>query len=121
MNSNTSPHPIPPLPDTACARCGAVDRPTIAPGNGPHAFRATCRHCGAFLQWVSQYTSAERAARRHQALTERAIHAMRGRAPTVAQLSYLRALGYTGPEPSDRAAAHVLIAAHLARHKGGGQ
>ena len=34
---------------------------------------------------------------------------MRGKAVTSAQLSYLRALGYLGPAPHDRAAASQLI------------
>jgi len=35
--------------------------------------------------------------------------AMRGKAVTDKQSAYLRALGYTGPQPEDRAAASALI------------
>lgn len=119
MNSSTSPRAIPSLPATTCPQCGALGIPQLAPGNGPHAFRANCAHCGAFIRWVSRYTPAERAARRQQALAERAIHAMKGCPATAAQLAYLHALGHTGTPPTDRAEAHQLIAAHLARQKGG--
>ncbi len=119
MNSSTSPRPIPSLPATACHHCGTVDIPQLAPGNGPHAFRATCRHCGAFLRWVSKYTPAERVARRVQALPERAIHTMtmRGRPATTPQLALLKALGYEGAAPANRAEAHQLIT--QLRQKGG--
>ena len=119
MDNSTSRRPIPSLPATACPQCGAVAILQLGPGLPPHAFRANCAHCGAFLQWVSRYTPAERAARRQQALAERAILAMKGRPVPAAQLAYLTALGYQGADPTDRAEAHQLIAAHLARQKGG--
>jgi hypothetical protein len=81
--------------DAACPRCGVIDTPTVAPGNGPHAFREQCRHCGAFIKWRSQYTPAERDARRQQARQQ----AMAARPPNQAQLTYLQALGDDGPVP----------------------
>lgn len=120
MNGSTSHRPIPSLPATACPHCGVVDVPKLGPGLPPHAFRATCRHCEAFVQWVSQYTPAERASRRAQALPERAIHAMRGRPATTPQLALLKALGYEGTDPADRAEAHQLIA-RLRQQQGGVQ
>jgi hypothetical protein len=98
-----------------------VDVPHLAPGTGGHAFRANCGHCGGFVQWISKYTPAERAARRQHAVNERAIAAMQGRPATAPQLAYLRALGHQGDDPTDRAEAHELIARYLARQKGGGQ
>jgi hypothetical protein len=45
------PPPWPPLP---CARCGTRAPPTLAPGTGPHALKASCAHCGRFLKWVAR-------------------------------------------------------------------
>jgi hypothetical protein len=75
-----------------CLRCGVIDTPAIGPGAGPHFARATCRHCGAFLQWLSAYTPAERQARRQQAQRE----AMARKLPMSPQMAYLRSLGYAG-------------------------
>lgn len=50
---------------------------------------------------------------RQQVKAERAVpylqEAMRGQPVTEKQAAYLRALGYTGPHPEDRAAASALI------------
>jgi len=95
------------LPETPCPRCGVIDTPTLGPGNGPHAFRAQCRHCGAHLRWVSQYPPAERQARREQARQQAMAH----RPPSQKQLAYLRRLGDSGPEPSTMAEASIRIGA----------
>jgi hypothetical protein len=91
--------------ETVCPRCGVIDTPAIAPGNGPHAFRAQCRHCGTFIKWLSQYTPAERQARHAQAR----LQAMAQRPPSQAQLTYLQALGDDGPVPANMAEASALI------------
>lgn len=91
--------------DTPCPRCGAIDSPHIGPGNGPHAFRAECRHCGAFFHWVSKYTPAERQARRQQGRHQAMTH----RPPSQKQLMYLQRLGDIGPEPSTMAEASLRI------------
>jgi len=44
-----------------CPQCGAIDRPALGPGSGPHHASARCRHCGAFLRWLSQYTPGDTA------------------------------------------------------------
>jgi hypothetical protein len=82
--------------ETVCPRCGVIDTPAIAPGNGPHAFRAQCRHCGTFIKWLSQYTPAERQARHAQAR----LQAMAQPPPSARQLAYLQALGDEGPPPA---------------------
>lgn len=89
----------------ACPRCGVIDRPTIGPGNGPHPFRAACRHCGHFLGWRSKVPQADRQARRQQALKQ----AMATKPPSESQLSYLAALGYSGPQPNTMAEASAKI------------
>ena len=89
----------------ACPRCGAIDTPTLGPGNGPHAFRALCRHCGAFLKWLSPRSPAEHQARRQQARQA----AMAQRPPSPAQLDYLQVLGDDGPVPPTMAEASMRI------------
>ena len=42
-----------------CPRCGAIDRPLLSPGKGPHACKASCGSCGRFLQWLSLLAPSE--------------------------------------------------------------
>ena len=84
------------LAELLCSKCGAIDTPTILPGNGPHAFRAHCRHCGTFITWRSKYTPEEQQARRQQAQH----HAMTRRPPSQKQLACLKRLGDTGTPPA---------------------
>src|SRR5262249_38692584 len=97
----------------ACPRCGAVDRPTIGPGLGPHAFRAVCRHCGSFIRWVSKYSPQELKARRAAARAA----AMARRPPSQAQLNYLQTLGDTAPPPTTMSEASRRIDDLLERYK----
>jgi hypothetical protein len=115
MKHTTLP-PTTPAPPTeqACPHCGVIDQPQLGPGLPPHAFRASCRHCGHFIAWVSRYTPSERT-RRREAWR---LKAMAGKPPTVAQLAYLRALGVPEPLPVDRAEAAVLIGTVLAQQGG---
>lgn len=63
------------------------------------------------LWWETLSPTEKAAYRRPQ--QERAIQAwMETQAPTEKQVAYLRALGYTGPEPSSRAEASRLIESH---------
>jgi len=111
MEYSTSSHSARALPSAAtpaalpCHRCGVIDTPAIGPGNGPHAFRSQCAHCGAFVQWVSQYSPAERQARRDQARQQ----AMAQKPPSQAQLRYLAALDDDEPQPTTMAAASSRI------------
>ena len=89
----------------ACRRCGALTIPRVTPGTGPHALKANCPDCGAFMQWLSKHTPAERARRHAQAR----LDAMAQLAPTALQLKYLKALGDTQPAPANRAAASQRI------------
>lgn len=89
----------------ACPRCGAIDVPTLGPGAGPHAYRARCRHCGRFVQWLSTRAPAERQARRQQARQQ----AMAQRPPSQAQLDYLRSLGDADPPPTSMLEASERI------------
>ena len=88
----------------ACPRCGTIDRPAVGPGSGQHFASARCRHCGYF-RWLSQYSPAERHARRKQAR----LQAMVGKPPSQAQLTYLQALGDSGPPPANMAEASARI------------
>lgn len=92
-------------PELACLHCGAIDAPTVGPGSGPHAAAALCRHCGRFLQWLSQYPPAERQARRQQAR----LQATAQKPPSRAQLTFLQALGDDGPLPATMAEASQRI------------
>jgi hypothetical protein len=96
-----------------CRRCGAITTPRVTPGHGPHALKANCPDCGAFMQWLSKYTPEERA--RRQALAR--LEAMAKLAPTELQLQYLKALGDQGPSPANRAEASQRID-QLKRGKG---
>jgi hypothetical protein len=92
-------------PEIICPRCGVIDKPAIAPSNGPHAFRAQCQHCAQFFCWLSRYPPAERDARRQQARQQ----AMAERPPSQAQLTYLQALGDDGPPPASMREASERI------------
>jgi hypothetical protein len=89
----------------ACHKCGVIDVPAIAPGNGPHAFREQCRHCAQFLQWLSRYPPTERDAQRQQARQQ----AMTLRPPSARQLAYLQSLRDDGPVPTTMAEASARI------------
>jgi hypothetical protein len=108
MTPTTTPEPL------VCRRCGAQTIPRLSPGTGPHALRANCSDCGAFMQWMSTYSPEERAGRQAQAW----LDAMAKLKPTVAQLAYLAALGDRGPRPANRAEASQRIEA-LRRKRGG--
>src|SRR5262245_44316418 len=95
--------------EVPCTKCGSIDLPAIAPGNGPHAFRAQCRHCGYFLQWLSTHSPAERQARRQHARRE----VMATRPPSERQLKYLQTLGDGGTMPGSMLAASERIDALL--------
>jgi hypothetical protein len=95
----------PPQAAEPCPRCGVIDRPTLSPGSGPHAVRASCGHCGRFLHWVSLLAPSERIAHRMQAR----MRAMQQRPPSVTQLAYLQALGDTQPTPANMAEASERI------------
>src|SRR5439155_24200460 len=73
----------------ACPRCGTIDTPAVGPGSGQHFASAPCRHCAAYLKWLSPYSPAERGVRRQQAR----LQAMARKPPSQAQLTYLQALG----------------------------
>ena len=79
-----------------CLRCGAIDRPTIGPGTDPHWRSARCRHCGAWLGWLSRFTPTERQARR-QALAQLP--------PSEGQLPRLLDLKDPSPPPATTAEA----------------
>jgi hypothetical protein len=85
-----------PSPEAApCPHCGVIDRPTLSPGKGPHAVKASCGHCGRFLRWVSLLAPAERVARK--------LKALQHYPPSVAQLAYLKALGDRQATPQNMA------------------
>jgi hypothetical protein len=97
----------------ACPRCGAVDLPTLSPGTGPHACKASCAHCGKFIKWISLHAPAERHAHRMKAR----LKAMQMHPPSVAQLAYLASLWDTQPPPTSMAEASQRIE-QLRRDKG---
>jgi len=105
--------PPPASEPLACRRCGVIAIPRVTPGTGPHALKANCPACGAFLQWLSTHPPAERARRQAQARLDAMAHL----APTELQLKYLKALGDTQPAPANRAAASQRID-HLKHAKG---
>ena len=107
--SNGEPPQFRPAGALGCRRCGAEDRPAIGPGKPPHAFMASCRHCGGFLKWVSGKSLDQRAA-------DRARARRYGRV-SPAQWDYLERLGYQGPVPETIEQAHSLIAQLLAEDK----
>jgi len=104
---------VPRLAPLACRKCGVIDQPIIGPGKGPHWKSARCRHCDAWLDWLSRYPPDERQVRRQAARDE----GMARKPPTSPQLAYLSALGYTGTCPVTMAAASQLID-HLLQQKG---
>ena len=97
------PHPA--QPPLLCRRCGAIDTPLVGPGSGQHYAAARCRHCGCFIQWLSQYTPQERAQRQAQARHA----ALAQRPPSELQLAYLQGLGDRGPTPATMAEASARI------------
>jgi len=108
ITTTVAPQQVSPGADPlACPRCGALDRPAVGPGSGPHYASARCRHCGQFIRWLSQYPPADRQARRQQAR----LAAMAHRPPSPLQLAYLSALGDVGPVPGSMAEASTRIAA----------
>ena len=105
-SSHQEPAVSPDTTDITCPRCGSGGPHQIGPGAGPHATRALCRHCGAFIAWLSTRSPAERQARRQARL-----QAMTQRPPSPLQLAYLVALGDGGPVPASMAEASQRIAA----------
>src|SRR5262249_19746655 len=107
-----------PTPDVAplpCYRCGTIDAPRLAPGTGPHALRANCPHCGAFLRWIRRYPSQEHARRREAARRE----VIAQKPPSQLQFAYLRPVRPSGPPPAHMAEASMLIDALLSARRGG--
>jgi hypothetical protein len=100
--AQTTPETLLPVP---CPRCGTIDTPAVGPGSGPHHASARCRHCGGFVQWLSQYPPAERRARRRRYRLE----VMAEKPPSQAQLTFLQALGDDGPPPANMAEASERI------------
>jgi len=101
------PQPIQdPAPGTqTCPHCGAVDKPTLSPGSGPHAIRASCSHCGRFMRWISVLAPSERMAHRVRSR----LAAMQKHPPSAAQLRFLRELGDKLAAPETMAAASQRI------------
>jgi hypothetical protein len=104
--SNGEPRQFRPAGALGCHHCGAEDRPALGPGKPPHALRASYRHCGGFLTWVSGKSLDQRAAAR--------ARARRNGRGSPAQLAYLERLGYRGPAPETIEQAHNLIERLLA-------
>ena len=88
-----------------CRICGAIDLADVSPEAGPHHTRANCRHCGAFIQWLSQHSPEVRQARRQQAWAK----AMTRKPPSQLQIAYLQALGYAGTCPVTMLEASMLL------------
>jgi hypothetical protein len=105
LQDSATSEPHPEVGEEACPRCGVMDRPTLGPGRGPHAFEAFCAHCHKHIRWVSVLAPAERHARRVKARLE----AMRHKAPSEAQLALLVTLGDQGPTPENMAEASIRI------------
>jgi hypothetical protein len=78
-----------------CRRCGILAIPRVSPGQGQHAARADCAHCGAYIKWLPKWSHDERVARREQFRRE----AMAQRPPSTAQVAYLLALEDRQPTP----------------------
>jgi hypothetical protein len=107
---------IPPLPPHTqvplrCRHCGALGVPVVTPGTGQHAYRADCASCGAYIQFISQYTPEERARRRQQA-------PMKRQPATPDQLHYLGVLGDRGPLPASKLEASQRIDSLIHQRKG---
>ena len=88
-----------------CPRCGVIDRPTLSPGTGPHAIRASCAHCGRFIRWVSVLSPTERVLHR----AKMRLQAMQHRPPSQAQLNFLQTLGDKLAAPGTMAEASQRI------------
>jgi hypothetical protein len=88
-----------------CRYCGAIDRPLLSPGTGPHACKASGQHCGRFWRWVSLLSPSERVAHRNVAR----LKAMAQKPPSQAQLEYLRQLGDKLGAPETMAEASERI------------
>ena len=101
----TQPQIVPDPEAAPCPRCGMIDRPTLTAGTGPHACKASCAHCGRFIKWISPRAPAERHAHQREAIRM----AMAQKAPSLAQLAYLQALGDTQPSPVSMAEASERI------------
>jgi len=97
--------PTPDPMEECCPKCGAVNRPLLSPGTGPHACKASCAHCGRFWRWISLLAPSERIARKVKARLE----AMRKHPPSQKQLELLRALGDQLASPQTMAEAHDRI------------
>ena len=82
--------------------------PQVSPGAGPHASRATCPECGAFIQWLSRFSPEEQSHRRELAKLE----AWQRRPPSDRQLAYLAALHDPDPVPP----ANMLEASRRIEH-----
>ena len=93
------------LASIACPHCGTIDTPAIAPGAGPHPYRANCAHCGTFLKWVSPHSPEEREARRQRYRQQ----ALEDKPPSQAQLRFLQILGDDGPPPANMHEASARI------------
>lgn len=106
MNKDSTSHaPTTSTVSAACPRCGVIDRPQVGPGNGPHAFRASCQHCGCFISWLSTVPRAARQARRQQAR----LQAMAQKPASPLQRAYLQALRDSGPPPASMREASERI------------
>ena len=100
-----------------CRYCGVIDVPTLTAGTGPHAgkaCKASCAHCGRFIQWISLLAPSERLARKMKAR----LQAMQQHPPSQAQLDYLQALGDTLAQPATMAEASARIERLLQEKKG---
>ena len=74
----------------------------------------------AYAQSVIDYEALPYAERQRIKGRRALAFVMQGKEPTLAQLSYLRSLGYQGPPPADRSEASRVIDA-LRQRKGGAQ
>jgi hypothetical protein len=92
-------------PVRPCPHCGAIDRPTLSPGTGPHVCKASCAHCGKFIKWLSLLAPSERVAHKMKGR----LAAMQAKLPSQAQLDYLQALGDTLGAPASMAEASQRI------------
>src|SRR4029453_4803664 len=90
-----------------CPHCGAIERPILTEGTGPHTVRASCPRCGRFIRGLSILAPSERMARKAQ----HRMAGMQHRAPTAAQLRYLQALGDTLSAPQTMREASARIEA----------
>src|SRR6266699_2006740 len=96
---------IPFVSTLVCHTCGVIAPPVLTPTHPPHAYRADCRDCGAYIKWWSPRPPEERAQR---SATYRQA-AMAHKPPSPQQLALLRALGDRQPEPQSMHDASVRI------------